>query len=81
MARFIPDAVAGSNPAPATILETRMKAMLSDVERVISQLRGAQIEYAEETDDGFHLVLNDGRTIVVIGDCVIAICQKKRTLN
>lgn len=58
-----------------------MKPMLTEVERVLVQIRGAQIEYAEETDEGFHLVLNDGRTIAVIGDCIIAICAKKRTLQ
>lgn len=58
-----------------------MEASVTDVERVLGQIRGSVIDYGEETAEGLHLKLSDGRLVVFTGEFVVAICAKKRTLN
>lgn len=54
---------------------------LTEVQRVLGQLQGCVIEGGDETDDGVHLVLADGRIVVFTGAFIIAICSKSRTLQ
>lgn len=50
-------------------------------ERVLASVVGSEIEGSEVTNDGLHVFLSDGRTLVFAGDFVIAVVNTERTIQ
>lgn len=58
-----------------------MEVALGTQENISDAVEGATILRLEFTDEGVHIVLKDGRTLVLPDAQIIAVCQSKYFLQ
>lgn len=51
---------------------------VSTVEEVMEALSGSVIVSGERTDEGMHVYLEDGRTLMFVGDFCMAVCVLRK---